>query len=410
MRHEWRSNLWLILELLIVSGILCYVMFLVVSKIAVVVESKGFDDNDVYVLDIKSVGKDSPEYVDLGEDTDLKDMDDLKTLLHTLRNHTLVEAVSLSGGATPYSMNYMGNQLKVVGSEDSVFYSGNLRMASPDIVRVLRTESAEGMSLKDQEDALRRGEMLISVNNGYDRYRSTAALKGETAFLGRDSTAARRVGGILLDIKRMTYEPSGDGMFLVPINEGNPSDMQYCSEILIRVKAGEGKRFAESFNSDRKMQRLRNIYLSQLRPLKNLKYATERSSDVEMRMNLAFIGFLLVIIFLGLLGSFWYRVQQRIGEIAIRKVSGATDSDIFRRFISEGTLLLLAGFILGAILYLFVFYKLIKPSLGIYFDYSILWIELALTYAVMQIIIILGIWFPARKAMRIEPALALKEE
>ena len=48
------------------------------------------------------------------------------------------------------------------------------------------------------------------------------------------------------------------------------------------------------------------------------------------------MGFLLLNIFLGLLGTFWFRTQQRRSEIALHKVHGASDMSIFTRLISEG--------------------------------------------------------------------------
>ena len=52
------------------------------------------------------------------------------------------------------------------------------------------------------------------------------------------------------------------------------------------------------------------------------------------------IGFLLLNNFLGLLGTFWFRTQQRRSEIALHKAHGATDRAIFSRLLSEGILLL----------------------------------------------------------------------
>ena len=53
---------------------------------------------------------------------------------------------------------------------------------------------------------------------------------------------------------------------------------------------------------------------------------------------------LLLNIFLGLLGTFWFRTQQRRGEIALHKAMGATDGAVFGRLMSEGMFLLLILF------------------------------------------------------------------
>lgn len=55
------------------------------------------------------------------------------------------------------------------------------------------------------------------------------------------------------------------------------------------------------------------------------------------------MGFLLLNIFLGLLGTFWFRTQQRRGEIALMKSLGGTDHSIFVRQLAEGLILLVVA-------------------------------------------------------------------
>lgn len=45
-------------------------------------------------------------------------------------------------------------------------------------------------------------------------------------------------------------------------------------------------------------------------------------------------------IFLGVIGTFWFRTQQRRGEVALRMAMGANRKNIFYRLITEGLLLL----------------------------------------------------------------------
>ena len=53
------------------------------------------------------------------------------------------------------------------------------------------------------------------------------------------------------------------------------------------------------------------------------------------------MGFLLLNIFLGLLGTFWFRTQQRRGEIALMKSFGGTNKSVYMRLLSEGIIILL---------------------------------------------------------------------
>ena len=123
------------------------------------------------------------------------------------------------------------------------------------------------------------------------------------------------------------------------------------------------------------------------------------------------VVFFLIIVYLGLLGTFWYRVQQRAGEIALRKVTGATSSDILRRLLSEGTILLFCGLVPAFAVCFFLFHKFVLPNYDAAHNPTPdLWVAYIVTYILMQLVVIVGILFPALKAMRLEPAIVLKDE
>ena len=127
--------------------------------------------------------------------------------------------------------------------------------------------------------------------------------------------------------------------------------------------------------------------------------------------------FLLVNVFLGLIGTFWFRTRRRRGEIALRLAMGSTKSQVFRLLTGEGLLLLtlvtlpamilcynigVAEFTIGRTELIstwpvkWTFIRFLLGSLGA-------WLLIAL-------MVMVGIWFPARQAMKIQPAEALHEE
>ena len=119
------------------------------------------------------------------------------------------------------------------------------------------------------------------------------------------------------------------------------------------------------------------------------------------------MGFLLLTIFLGLLGTFWFRMQQRVSEIAIRKVCGATKVQIFMRIFGEGMILLgFAVIIASAIVWPFSHYAIDQAGIE---WYEILIFELV-AIGLVALGILLSVIYPARKAMNIEPAIAIKDE
>ena len=130
-----------------------------------------------------------------------------------------------------------------------------------------------------------------------------------------------------------------------------------------------------------------------------------------MRNNFTGMAFLLVNIFLGLLGTFWFRTQQRKGEIALHKAHGATNGMVFTRLLSEGWLLLL---IITPIA-LIIDFNLAHAELNAWRNGTTLeWDRLlfcgGISFALIALMIAIGIGIPARKAMKIDPAEALHNE
>ena len=123
------------------------------------------------------------------------------------------------------------------------------------------------------------------------------------------------------------------------------------------------------------------------------------------------MGFLLLNIFLGLLGTFWFRTQQRRSEIALHKVNGATDRAMFSRLLCEGMFLLL----IVTVPALVIDFSLAHAELNSWRNGTTLeWDRLLLcagaAFVLTGLMIVIGIWYPARRAMRIQPAEALHGE
>lgn len=151
-----------------------------------------------------------------------------------------------------------------------------------------------------------------------------------------------------------------------------------------------------------------NYLLTNVSSFDDIRRNFQRKETTTIRNYSVGMGFLMLNIFLGLLGTFWFRTQQRVNEIAIRRVNGATRRGIFRRLIGEG-LLLLALVTPAAI---------VIDSLLLHYDIATYFGEqhssalrviicAGASFALMALMVIAGIWFPARRAMRIEPAEAL---
>ena len=405
MRNEWRENIWLIIALMIVSLAIWWLTVLFYDKTNALFYNRGFDVTDVYSIQIRSLPKESPDYQERSEEEkEFLDSQDLRMLMGAIRKSPYVEVAAFSQNGLPYSMSYWGNGLWL-NPDDTISYSANFRTVSPEMIRVLKVTSRTGKSEEYLEKALREGELLVS--NAFNTWGTT--LEPEE-ILGKDVVMAGRekrykVADIVDQIRRTDYDLTPGGMVLIPINEDENID---ANMIGIRMKPGMGEKFREQFENDPSMQAYGNHFLSRLTKMTDQAKSVQKSKSTDARMRFTLILFLLIIVGLGMLGVFWFRIQQRVGEIAIRKVCGAKSSDIFRRIITEGLLLLVAASVLTAavgwpLLHItFLQEPLSNVKTFIYME--------VVTLVIVGAGITLSLWWPARRAMRIEPAIAIKDE
>lgn len=413
MRHEWRDNIWMVVELVIVLVVVCVLSGGLYSILENINEPKGFDVTDVYVLDVMTVPDNSPTFQDHGDRNYEFKCKEMRFLLDKVRKSPYVEVAGFANNALPYCYNYSGNMLFLLNELDSIGYYGNLRMGSPELARVIGLQG-KGLSTSQMEDLLRRGELLIYIDDKFIQSADHAKkMLGQQVILGRDSLSTYRVGGEIESVRRSDYEMP-IGTIFKGVNEDVDEQLQYIDKIAVRVKPGMGGKFKEQFLSSREMKRSGNVYLSNIQSMKDVRHAVQYTSDSMVRLYLAGVVFLLIIVFFGLLGTFWFRIQQRVHEIALRKTCGASSFAIFRRIITEGLVLLgIAAIPAAAIVVMIVKYLLRDvegPSSAMSDFYTMAaWCFVA-SVVLMVMIIIAGISFPARKAMKVEPAIALKEE
>ena len=62
IRNEWRGNLWLALELLVVSVVMWYIVDLLYCNLATYLEPRGFDTEHCYLVKMGLLTDKSPDY------------------------------------------------------------------------------------------------------------------------------------------------------------------------------------------------------------------------------------------------------------------------------------------------------------------------------------------------------------
>jgi putative ABC transport system permease protein len=115
----------------------------------------------------------------------------------------------------------------------------------------------------------------------------------------------------------------------------------------------------------------------------------------------------LILALVGVYGVVSYGAAQRTREIGIRMALGATPPDVLRIVLQQGVWLVLSGLIAG----LAVAVALTRVIDRILVEASSVdpWLFLPISLA-LALVALLACYFPARRAMRVDPTVALRHE
>ena len=201
---------------------------------------------------------------------------------------------------------------------------------------------------------------------------------------------------------------------LLPKNEM----LDYIEEIqpqgvdcLLRMKPGfrpeEMERFLQGMGE---RLTVNNVYVSSVISLEEMRADMLKTNEDNMKKTSALVGFMLINVFFGIIGTFWLRTQARQGEMGLRIALGSNRRQLNWLMSLEG-LCLLAGTIPFVLVFIVnMFYLDMQDT----YRLPLSWWRFAVTfggaYLLMAGMITLGIWFPIRKTMKMKPAEALHYE
>ena len=283
-------------------------------------------------------------------------------------------------------------------------------MVTPDFLRVFRYTGVNGETPEQLAQMVEEGKFLLSESYCKDRNFKPNELIGKPFYLHGDTTQTHILGAVLNSVRYSDYQ---QGDYCLSFVEKLPRDwMDHTQELCVRVRPEHDKEFRARLMADSESQyRIGNIFISNIYSFKDKRRAYQQQQTNDIRNKVTGMAFLMLNVFLGLLGTFWFRTQQRKCEIALHKAHGATNRMMFTRLLSEGWGILL----LVTPLALLIDFNLAYAELNTMRNGTTLEVDRLLLCALISFLFIglmmtIGISIPARKAMKVEPAEALHNE
>lgn len=409
--NERRSNGWLWAELLIVFVVLWYVVDWTYVTARTYYEPVGFDITDTYYLELSLKNNKSDSYIPKDKKGTTLGQD-ITELTNRLRRLPEVEAVSVSNNARPYIGSNSGMMLRI----DTIVRNPLRRTMTPDFFQVFRYQSADGRAYEPLVQALKNGNVVVCENFWPNDYKGDRTLLGREVVNVDDSTEVYKIGAVSTKVRYNDFWSNyGDRYIAIAFSEKvltefdsdfYPSNLEVC----LRVKPGTAKDFPEQLMKLSSSQlSVGNLFILKVYDYENIRNDFQRESYNQIQIRFWIMGFLLLNILLGIVGTFWFRTQHRRSELALRVAVGSRRMQLWSCLNNEGIVLLSLAALPATVICYNIGYLDLTDG---YMRWGIarFLITFAISYFLMALMILVGIWFPARQAIRIQPAEALREE
>lgn len=405
-----RQNAWIAAELFLVFLLLWYITdyFITIGYADSI--KNAYHIKDTYQVRLVTVPESSPQYIRHENPEEVANL--YLSIIERIRQHPQVEEICLTRDSNPYNPSYRDWQMGKDSSQMVQFQYLEVTPSYFDVFNVKPLGNATPASLKN---ALTPKSIVISRKLAETLFPGEEA-KGKSVFLG--NTNSLRVGDVCGALKRDDYSrEERAAYFLLPVSQFTEWDEQQLAEavgISIRVKPGlNPKEFIESFQREMRTRlNAGNFLLSGVDAYTDVRdklYLVNGVTDA-IRYRIAFMTFLVFNIFLGIIGTFWFRNEYRKPEIGLRLAVGSTRRQVMQMMIGEGWLLLSLVAIPAAIFCInFAQMELIATYI-MPVTLARLSAGLISTYLIMGLFIMLGTWYPAYLSSRVAPADTLRNE
>ena len=344
----------------------------------------------------------SPEFFDETQDVGqalVKDLERVKNMPNVIN--------VAPSNAVPFTAENMIN-VYLTPKEDAQEYKTVVFHSDENIFDVLQLSLIEGRLL-NASDVIKgetsttpenASQVMISQDLATALFADQPAV-GHTIWLGENADPVQVVGiysnfmvGERINARGKSYQSI--------IRPQVKWDQSQQPHYLIRVESGKGTAMMEDIIDVFYQERGRYIRTSELLKRTQKRMYDGRGSRALTMLVISVV--LLIITGLGMTGLTAFQVTQKRKQIGTRRALGAKKRDIMRYFLTENSIITLAGLLIGILVTLMITFELSEQASQNFMNVSVL----LLTGLVMWIVNLLAVWFPAKRAANIDPAIVTR--
>jgi len=278
--------------------------------------------------------------------------------------------------------------------------AGTISAVTPDYFRTMRIPLLAGRYFTEQ-DTTGAPEVVIIDELLAQRYFAGQNPIGQRMSFGKDQW--REIVGVVGHVKHAGLdEGQGDMQYYYPTFQG---EQEIGAAVMIRAGADPLALVSAVQDAIQKIDRDQPIFRVTTMT-RNLRDITAQRRFLALLLGLFAVA-ALALAAIGLSGVIGYSVSQRTHELGVRMALGAQAGDVLRLIISQGLKLALLGVALG-LLTAFALTRWMETLLfGVRPTDPL---TFAMITIVLTLVALLACYIPARRATKVDPMVALRNE
>jgi predicted permease len=279
-------------------------------------------------------------------------------------------------------------------------FTARYNSVSPGYFETLGMTIVAGRSFEERDNAVEAAGVSI-VNESFAREFFPAGAIGRTIRFGGPDGAPLAIVGVVRDAKYNDLRAAAKPLVFLPYARMTRTlrSLEVRTALPIAAIAAPVREALSSAT--------RHLMIRQVLTLQDQVDTTLSAERLLLRLYVVFAALALTLACVGLYGVIAYSVAQRTLEIGVRVALGATPLSVMRGVLRETLLLVLAGIAIG------IPAALAGGRLLVSFLYGLSPQDpptLAAAAATLLAAAVMAAALPARRAARIDPALALRSE
>jgi putative ABC transport system permease protein len=288
------------------------------------------------------------------------------------------------------------------------------RPLSPRYFDVFKIPLLRGRMFTDHDDG--GAEPVVLINQGMaKKYWQDANPVGQRITIGKGvgpefEEPAREIVGIVGDVRNGGLDSDPEPIMYIPVAQMTNGQTTLNNRIvpitwIVRTKV-------EPFSLSTEIQEQLRIAsgglpVSHIRSMDQVRSESTLRTDFNMTLLVIFAGVALLLAAIGIYGLMAYSLQLRTQEIGIRMALGAAPQDVRSMVVKQGMRLALIGVFLGVAAALSLTRLMASLLYGVK-----PWDPAAIVSVavLLSAVALLATYFPARRASRVDPMIALRYE